>query len=65
MKAKPRKTRRSSRAASASAATPAEVIVSGLGVSPGIVIGTAYLRETGTLEVPEYEFASDTVVKIG
>ncbi|MCW8953236.1 MAG: phosphoenolpyruvate--protein phosphotransferase [Rhodospirillales bacterium] len=61
VKAKPRKTRRSSRAASASAATPAEVIVSGLGVSPGIVIGTAYLRETGTLEVPEYEIPENGI----
>ncbi len=31
-----------------------EVVFDGLGVSPGIAIGPAHVRETGVVEVPEY-----------
>ena len=30
-----------------------EQLYQGLGVAPGIAIGTAYVRETGGLEIPE------------
>lgn len=35
----------------------------GLGVSPGIAIGTVHLRESGTVDVPEYKIAAKAVDK--
>ena len=33
----------------------------GLGVSPGIAIGIAHVRETGVIDVPEYVIEADTI----
>ena len=33
---------------------PKEIIVEGLGVSPGIAVGQVHVRETGAIAVPEY-----------
>ena len=33
---------------------PKEIILKGLGVSPGIAIGTVHVRESGSIAVPEY-----------
>ncbi len=38
-----------------------ERVFEGLAVSPGVVIGTAHVRETGDIQVPEYEIAEDGV----
>ena len=38
-----------------------ETIVEGLGVSPGIGIGVAYVCETGTLRIPEYRIRAADV----
>ena len=39
--------------------TRAERIFEGLGVSPGIAIGPAHLREAGEIHVPEYQVAEE------
>ena len=39
----------------------AERVFHGLGVSPGIAIGPAHVREAGALEVPEYRLVEDAV----
>ncbi len=39
----------------------AERVIDGLGVSPGVGIGTAYVRETGAIEVPEYKIPQTKV----
>ena len=39
--------------------THAERIFEGLGVSPGIAIGPAHLREAGEIQVPEYKVPED------
>src|SRR3954470_3935342 len=38
-----------------------ERMLRGLGVSPGIAVGPAYVVETGNFQVPEYEIAPDQV----
>lgn len=38
-----------------------ERIFDGLGISSGIAIGTAYVRESGSVEVPEYAIPSEAV----
>lgn len=38
-----------------------ERIFDGLGISAGIAIGTAYVRDSGAVEVPEYAIAPDRV----
>lgn len=38
-----------------------ERIFDGLGISAGIAIGTAYVRETGSVEVPEYSIPPEQV----
>ena len=38
-----------------------EKIFEGLGVSPGIAIGRAHLRESGDLNIPEYSVPEDRV----
>ncbi len=38
-----------------------EHVFEGLGVSPGIAVGAAYVRETGTVEVPEYCLTAESV----
>lgn len=42
-------------------ARDAERIFSGLGVSAGVAIGPAHVRETGAMEVPEYPIPADKV----
>ncbi len=48
-------------AAPASAKSRDEQVFKGLGVSHGIAIGPAYVRETGAVEVPEYRLAPSHV----
>lgn len=38
-----------------------EIIIKGLGVSPGIAIGTVHVRETGAIAVPEYKVRGSKV----
>jgi phosphotransferase system enzyme I (PtsI) len=45
----------------AQAAHPIERAFQGLGVSPGVAIGPAHVREAGALEVPEYRLAEGGV----
>ena len=40
---------------------PRELIFDGFGVSPGIGMGIAYVRERGLREVPEYRIAAEDV----
>jgi phosphotransferase system enzyme I (PtsI) len=39
----------------------AEQVFEGLAVSPGVAIGPAYIRESGDIQVPEYEIAESQV----
>ena len=41
--------------------TNSENVFEGLGVSPGIGIGTAYVREVGIIAIPEYRIADEDV----
>ncbi len=41
--------------------TPTEIVLTGLGVAPGIAVGPAYVVETGASQVPEYIIADDAV----
>jgi len=38
-----------------------EVILEGLGVSPGVAIGPAHIIETGTLHIPDYQISADNI----
>ena len=38
-----------------------EIVVTGLGVSPGIAIGVVHVRDSGTIAVPEYTIAAGKV----
>jgi phosphotransferase system enzyme I (PtsI) len=38
-----------------------EIIIKGLGVSPGIAIGQAHVRETGSIAIPEYTIKAGEV----
>jgi phosphotransferase system enzyme I (PtsI) len=55
------------RAASAGRETAAndaprkERVFRGLGVAPGVVVGFAHLRESGTIDIPEYRIAEDKI----
>ena len=40
---------------------PSEIIIQGLGVSPGIAIGVVHLRESGAIAVPEYALKASEV----
>ena len=40
---------------------PEERVIDGLGVSPGIAIGNAQVRESGAVNVPEYRIATTKV----
>ncbi len=51
MSAKPKKT----------AKRPAEQVLQGIGVSPGIAIGPAHVVEPGIIEVPKYAIAADRI----
>jgi phosphotransferase system enzyme I (PtsI) len=42
---------------------PAERVLRGLGVSPGIAIGTAYVVESRTFQIPEYEITAEQVAE--
>src|SRR3972149_4384922 len=65
MKSSPKSVREASRRKTASVAAQRgesgreEKVFEGLGVSSGIAIGAAYVRETGTVEVPEYCITRD------
>jgi phosphotransferase system enzyme I (PtsI) len=39
----------------------AEQVFEGLAVSPGVAIGPAHIRESGDIQVPEYQIAADQV----
>ena len=39
----------------------AEQVFEGLAVSPGVAIGPAHMRESGDIQVPEYEIAQNQV----
>lgn len=41
------------------ASAETELVFQGLGVSPGVAIGPAYVREAGALQVPEYSIPED------
>lgn len=43
--------------------TDSEIILDGLGVSPGIAIGVAYVRDTTLAEAPEYKLAARDIDK--
>jgi phosphotransferase system enzyme I (PtsI) len=43
------------------ARTGGEQVFEGLGVAPGIAIGTAHLIETGVVQVPEYHLAANEI----
>ena len=44
----------------------AEQVFEGLAVSPGVAIGPAYIRESGNIQVPEYEISESQVpVELG
>jgi phosphotransferase system enzyme I (PtsI) len=49
------------RGAKARAGLREERIFEGLGISAGIAIGTAHVRETGAVEVPEYSISAEQV----
>jgi phosphotransferase system enzyme I (PtsI) len=38
-----------------------EIIVSGLGVAPGVIVGTAHVRESGAITIPEYCLTSGAI----
>ncbi len=40
---------------------PAEQVLQGIGVSPGIAIGPAHVVEPGIIEVPKYAIAADGI----
>lgn len=40
---------------------PKEIILKGLGVSPGIAIGTVHVRESGAIAVPEYSLKKSEI----
>ncbi|PCI38970.1 MAG: phosphoenolpyruvate--protein phosphotransferase [Rhodospirillaceae bacterium] len=40
---------------------PKEIILKGLGVSPGIAIGTVHVRESGSIAIPEYSLKKSEV----
>ena len=42
-------------------ATPGEVVLDGLGVSPGVAIGLAHLHETGEIQAPEFPIKPEQV----
>jgi len=40
---------------------PKEIILKGLGVSPGIAIGTVHVRESGSIAIPEYSLKKSEI----
>ena len=63
--AKPKKAKKTAKKAAARRARPprraAEQVFEGLAVSPGVAIGPAHIRESGDIQVPEYEIAKGQV----
>lgn len=47
--------------AEASGLCPEETVLEGLGVGPGIAIGTAYVHDAGAVQAPEYHVAAGEV----